>query len=72
MFCGNCISTWLVKSSQCPVCRSVINSTNNILAVDNFIDDICDLLGGSIKEQRETLRRESNNCYDFFKKIFSF
>lgn len=34
MFCGNCLLTWLQKSSTCPLCREVIDTTQLVYLKD--------------------------------------
>ncbi|KAF0767376.1 E3 ubiquitin-protein ligase RNF8-like [Aphis craccivora] len=59
-FCESCLNKWLSKSKLCPVCRSVVHHTTYCLALDNYITNLCDILGGTIKEQRTSLQRERN------------
>ncbi|XP_015370524.1 PREDICTED: E3 ubiquitin-protein ligase RNF8-like [Diuraphis noxia] len=59
-FCDSCLKTWLARSNYCPTCRSNVHSTTYCLALDNYITNICDLMGGTIKEQRLTLQNERN------------
>ncbi|XP_060871205.1 E3 ubiquitin-protein ligase rnf8-A-like isoform X2 [Metopolophium dirhodum] len=59
-FCEGCLKSWLSRSNHCPTCRSVVNSTTYSLSLDNYITNVCDLLGGTIKEQRLTLQSERN------------
>lgn len=58
-FCESCLNKWLSKSKLCPVCRSIVHNTTYCLALDNYITNLCDILGGTIKEQRTALQRES-------------
>uniref|UniRef100_A0A2H8THV2 E3 ubiquitin-protein ligase CHFR n=1 Tax=Melanaphis sacchari TaxID=742174 RepID=A0A2H8THV2_9HEMI len=60
-FCESCLKKWLTKSKFCPVCRGVVQNITYCLALDNYITNICDVLGGTIKEQRVILKRESKN-----------
>ncbi|XP_050059135.1 E3 ubiquitin-protein ligase RNF8-like isoform X1 [Aphis gossypii] len=57
-FCESCLNKWLSKSKLCPVCRSIVHNTTYCLALDNYITNLCDILGGTIKEQRTALQRE--------------
>ncbi|CAI6345426.1 unnamed protein product [Macrosiphum euphorbiae] len=57
-FCDGCLKSWLVRSNHCPTCRSVVNSTTYSLSLNNYITNLCDLLGGTIKEQRLALQSE--------------
>lgn len=58
-FCGSCITKWLGKSNICPVCRAPVQATTSCLTVDNFITNLCNLIGGTVQEQRENLQKES-------------
>lgn len=60
-YCECCITRWLNKNQICPVCRSKIYTTNYSLVMDNFITNLCDLLGGSAKLQRDNIRNERSN-----------
>ncbi|XP_050538428.1 E3 ubiquitin-protein ligase CHFR-like [Daktulosphaira vitifoliae] len=57
-FCEICLNTWLKKSKVCPVCRTSVQTKTLCLSLDNFITNICDLLGNAIKEQREKVQQE--------------
>lgn len=58
-FCETCIKTWLSKNQNCPVCRSPVLTTVRCLTLDNYITNICNVIGGTAKEQRNNLLRES-------------
>jgi len=72
-FCESCIKQWLNKSKNCPTCRTQVNTTVNSLAVDNFITNLCSLIGGTIKEQHDELIRESKNYFEvyYFKMFYN-
>ncbi|XP_029348132.1 E3 ubiquitin-protein ligase RNF8-like [Acyrthosiphon pisum] len=60
-FCEGCLNSWLDRSNQCPICRSLVISTTYSFSLDNYITNLCNLLGGTIKEQRLTLQSESKD-----------
>ncbi|XP_050422230.1 E3 ubiquitin-protein ligase CHFR-like [Adelges cooleyi] len=57
-FCENCINTWLKKSKICPVCRTLVKTKTGCLTMDNFINNFCEFLGSTAKEQREKVQNE--------------
>lgn len=57
-FCESCIKQWLNKSKICPICRTRVTNSFNSLVMDNFITNLCSLIGGTIKEQHDNLIRE--------------
>ncbi|XP_025419024.1 E3 ubiquitin-protein ligase rnf8-A-like [Sipha flava] len=57
-FCEICIESWKNRNQMCPVCRAYILSVSNCLALDNYITNICDFIGGAVKDQRQLLQRE--------------
>uniref|UniRef100_A0A2S2PFI7 E3 ubiquitin-protein ligase CHFR n=1 Tax=Schizaphis graminum TaxID=13262 RepID=A0A2S2PFI7_SCHGA len=59
-FCESCLKKWLNKSSYCPVCRGSVKTITYCLILDTYITNLCDILGGTIKEQRVTVQRERN------------
>lgn len=59
-FCESCLKKWLTRSNCCPTCRGAVHSITNCLTLDNYITSLCDLLGGTIKEQRLALQTERN------------
>ncbi|XP_026812546.1 E3 ubiquitin-protein ligase RNF8-like isoform X1 [Rhopalosiphum maidis] len=59
-FCESCLKKWLSKSPYCPVCRGVVQTITYCLILDTYITNLCDILGGTIKEQRVTLQHERN------------
>ncbi|XP_025424572.1 postreplication repair E3 ubiquitin-protein ligase RAD18-like [Sipha flava] len=62
-FCETCIKKWLNINKACPVCRASIQYTSTSIAVDNFITNLCQLIGGFFKERRESIQnsRKCNN-----------
>lgn len=62
-FCESCISQWLKKSKNCPVCRSSLQTTTHCITIDNYINELCELIGGKVKEERDILQKESNYYY---------
>ncbi|XP_050533334.1 E3 ubiquitin-protein ligase RNF8-like [Daktulosphaira vitifoliae] len=57
-FCEICLNTWLKKSKVCPLCRTLVQTKTLCLSLDNFITNICNLLGNAIKEHREKVQQE--------------
>jgi len=51
-----CIQKWLRIKKTCPVCRTPIQYTSTSIAVDNFISNMCHLIGGFIKKRRESVQ----------------
>ncbi|XP_050531953.1 E3 ubiquitin-protein ligase RNF8-like [Daktulosphaira vitifoliae] len=52
-FCEIYLNTWLRESNVCPLCRTLVQTKTLCLSMDNFITNICNLLGNAIKEHRE-------------------
>ncbi|KAL4083275.1 hypothetical protein QTP88_028605 [Uroleucon formosanum] len=61
-FCEVCIKSWLFRSNRCPICRGAVNFTSFSFALDSYISNICEILGGTIKEQRLNQQRERNEA----------
>ncbi|KAL4112371.1 hypothetical protein QTP88_016179 [Uroleucon formosanum] len=59
-FCEVCLKSWLSRSNLCPTCRGTVSFTSYSFSLDNYISNLCDLLGGTIKEQRRIQQNERN------------
>ncbi|XP_050522578.1 peroxisome biogenesis factor 10-like [Daktulosphaira vitifoliae] len=57
-FCEICLNTWFKNSQVCPLCRTLVQTKALCLSLDNFITNICNLLGNAIKEHREKVQQE--------------
>ncbi|KAL4083310.1 hypothetical protein QTP88_028639 [Uroleucon formosanum] len=57
-FCEVCFKSWLSRSNMCPTCRGVVTFVSYSFSLDNYISNICNILGGTIKEQRIIQKRE--------------
>ncbi|XP_023576063.1 E3 ubiquitin-protein ligase RNF8 [Octodon degus] len=57
-FCSYCISEWMKRKIECPICRKNIKSKTHSLVLDNCIDKMVDKLGSEVKERRTVLIRE--------------
>ncbi|XP_025415475.1 E3 ubiquitin-protein ligase rnf8-A-like [Sipha flava] len=65
-FCEICIETWKSSNPACPICRTHITYYSNCLTLDNYITNICDLIGGEVNDQRQSLQRENFNVLSIF------
>lgn len=57
-FCSFCISEWMKRKVECPICRKDIESRTNSLVLDNCISKMVDNLSSDVKERRSVLIRE--------------
>ncbi|XP_050533738.1 E3 ubiquitin-protein ligase rnf8-A-like [Daktulosphaira vitifoliae] len=57
-FCEICLNTWLRENNVCPLCRTSVQTETLCLSMDNFITNICNVLGNEIKEHRENIQQE--------------
>ncbi|XP_012928422.1 E3 ubiquitin-protein ligase RNF8 isoform X2 [Heterocephalus glaber] len=57
-FCSYCISEWMKRKIECPICRKDIKSKTHSLVLDNCIDKMVDNLSSEVKERRIDLIRE--------------
>ncbi|XP_050547512.1 E3 ubiquitin-protein ligase RNF8-like isoform X1 [Daktulosphaira vitifoliae] len=57
-FCEVCLDTHVSKRPLCPICLTCVRTKTLCLALDNFITNICNLLGNEIKEHREKVQQE--------------
>lgn len=57
-FCSYCISEWMKRKIECPICRKDIKSKTHSLVLDNCIDKMVDSLSSEVKERRIDLIRE--------------
>ncbi|CAO2608681.1 E3 ubiquitin-protein ligase RNF8, partial [Lemmus lemmus] len=57
-FCSFCISEWMKRKAECPICRKDIESQTHSLVLDNCINKMVDNLGSEVKERRSLLLRE--------------
>ncbi|XP_050535169.1 E3 ubiquitin-protein ligase RNF8-like [Daktulosphaira vitifoliae] len=62
-FCEICLNTWLRESNECPLCRTSVQTKTLCLSMDNFITNICNLLGNAIQEHREKIQQEKLAVY---------
>ncbi|XP_050535029.1 E3 ubiquitin-protein ligase RNF8-like [Daktulosphaira vitifoliae] len=62
-FCEVCLNTWLRGNNVCPLCRTSVETKTLCLALDNFINNICDHLGNAIKEHREKVQQENGTAF---------
>ncbi|CAG5109243.1 Similar to RNF8: E3 ubiquitin-protein ligase RNF8 (Homo sapiens) [Cotesia congregata] len=54
-YCQYCISMWMKKKRECPICRAEITTMSRSLALDNFIEQMVDELSTHHKERRREL-----------------
>lgn len=57
-FCSFCISEWMKRKVECPICRKDIESRTNSLVLDNCISKMVERLSSDVKERRSVLIRE--------------
>ncbi|XP_050547329.1 E3 ubiquitin-protein ligase RNF8-like isoform X2 [Daktulosphaira vitifoliae] len=57
-FCEVCLNTCFAKRPVCPICLTLVRTKTLCLALDNFITNMCNLLGNEIKEHREKVQQE--------------
>ncbi|KAM6182319.1 E3 ubiquitin-protein ligase RNF8 [Erethizon dorsatum] len=57
-FCSYCISEWMKRKIECPICRKDIKSKTRSLVLDSCIDKMVDNLSSEVKERRTVLIRE--------------
>ncbi|XP_036624995.1 E3 ubiquitin-protein ligase RNF8 isoform X2 [Trichosurus vulpecula] len=57
-FCSFCISEWMKRKMECPICRQDIESKTRSLVLDNCISKMVDKLSSEMKERREILISE--------------
>lgn len=57
-FCSYCISEWMKRKIECPICRKDIKSKTHSLVLDNCIDKMVDSLSSEVRERRIDLIRE--------------
>ncbi|XP_017378053.1 E3 ubiquitin-protein ligase RNF8 isoform X2 [Cebus imitator] len=57
-FCSYCISEWMKRKIECPICRKNIESKTYSLVLDNCINKMVDNLSSEVKERRIVLIRE--------------
>ncbi|XP_045049339.2 E3 ubiquitin-protein ligase RNF8 isoform X2 [Desmodus rotundus] len=51
-FCSFCISEWMKRKIECPICRKDIKSKTPSLVLDNCISKMVDNLSSEVKERR--------------------
>jgi len=60
-FCNYCITEWMKKKANCPVCRTDIKQTAQCKVLDEYVDKVYDqFVGEGGKMQRQTLKEERN------------
>ncbi|XP_054994995.1 E3 ubiquitin-protein ligase RNF8 isoform X1 [Sorex araneus] len=57
-FCSYCISEWMKRKIECPICRKDIKSKTHSLVLDNCINKMVENLSAEVKERRVALTRE--------------
>merc|ERR1712013_831406 len=58
-FCNYCITEWMKKKANCPVCRADIQQTAQCKVLDEYVDKVYDqFVGEGGKIQRQTLKEE--------------
>merc|ERR1712179_661802 len=58
-FCNYCITEWMKKKANCPVCRTDIKQTAQCKVLDEYVDEVYDqFVGEGGKIQRQTLKEE--------------
>ncbi|KAL1772050.1 E3 ubiquitin-protein ligase RNF8 isoform X2 [Sigmodon hispidus] len=57
-FCSFCITEWMKRKVECPICRKDIESRTHSLVLDNCISKMVDNLSSEVRERRSVLLRE--------------
>nr|XP_023401910.1 E3 ubiquitin-protein ligase RNF8 [Loxodonta africana] len=57
-FCSYCISEWMKRKIECPICRKDITSKTHSLVLDNCISKMVDNLSSEVRDRRIVLIRE--------------
>ncbi|KAK3909257.1 E3 ubiquitin-protein ligase rnf8 [Frankliniella fusca] len=57
-FCQLCISNWLEKKRDCPICRAPSVSKSRSIVLDNFIDKMVENLSDDLKKRRKDIVEE--------------
>ncbi|XP_035151404.1 E3 ubiquitin-protein ligase RNF8 isoform X2 [Callithrix jacchus] len=65
-FCSYCISEWMKRKIECPICRKNIESKTYSLVLDNCINKMVDNLSSEVKERRIVLIRERKGTQKSF------
>ncbi|XP_028903551.1 E3 ubiquitin-protein ligase RNF8 [Ornithorhynchus anatinus] len=50
-FCSFCISEWMKRKEECPICRQLIQSKSRSLVLDNTIGRMVESLSAEVKER---------------------
>merc|ERR1712025_1530588 len=60
-FCNYCITEWMKKKANCPVCRTDIKQSTQCKVLDEYVDKVYDqFVGEGGKVQRQSLKDERN------------
>lgn len=54
-FCNYCITEWMKRKKECPVCRAPIKSHSLSIVLDNYIDKMVENLGDDVKQRRKEM-----------------
>ncbi|XP_007937651.1 E3 ubiquitin-protein ligase RNF8 [Orycteropus afer afer] len=57
-FCSYCISEWMKRKIECPICRKSITSKTHSLVLDNCISKMVDNLSSEVRDRRNVLIKE--------------
>ncbi|KAM6185104.1 E3 ubiquitin-protein ligase RNF8 [Rhynchocyon petersi] len=57
-FCSYCISEWMKRKNECPICRKHITSKTHSLVLDNCISKMVDNLSSEVRDRRIVLLKE--------------
>ncbi|XP_012286356.1 E3 ubiquitin-protein ligase RNF8 [Orussus abietinus] len=57
-FCQYCISSWMKKRKECPVCRCTVTSSTRSLVLDNFIEGMLNNMPSRYKIRRDEVLDE--------------
>ncbi|XP_032954897.1 E3 ubiquitin-protein ligase RNF8 isoform X1 [Rhinolophus ferrumequinum] len=64
-FCSYCISEWMKRKIECPICRKDIKFKTHSLVLDSCISKMVDNLSSEVKDRRMALigeRKEVGHC----------
>ncbi len=57
-FCQYCITSWMKRKKECPVCRASITSHSRSIVLDNYIDKMVESLSEEMKQKRKEVVTE--------------
>ncbi|XP_064601283.1 E3 ubiquitin-protein ligase RNF8-like [Liolophura sinensis] len=56
-FCQLCISQWMKRKKECPICRAPFTSFTRSIVLDSYIEKMVDQLSEELKERRKEMTK---------------